>query len=169
MTTGAPSSAHCRTIREDTPNAAPISFHPDAKLAKVRGMNVSCLSIAGLPALRGYWSLSGRTCLANSAYVPSPFNPAVPAYPCEPYAGIVIIWRVMLPFAHRPALRTTARVCLLQLFFVHHAGYPAIAHMPPTTRKAPCEQRALQKPESSACYFTTRAIATPITATITAV
>ena len=119
MITGAPSSFHCRTAFADTPNAAPISFQPCAKLAEVREMNVSCLSIAGLPALCGRQSPPGRTCLADSGHMPPPFNPAITAYPCEPYAGIVIIWRVMLPFAHRPALRTTARINFSQIFLVH--------------------------------------------------
>ena len=119
MTTGAPSSFHCRTAFADTPNAAPISFQPCAKLAEVREMNVPCLSIAGLPALCGRQSPPGRTRLANPAHMPPPFNPAITAYPLEPYAAFFIIRLPVFPLAQLPALRTTARICLLQLFLVH--------------------------------------------------
>lgn len=119
MITGAPSSAHCLAIREDTPNAAPISFQPCAKLAEVREMSVPCLSIAGLSALCGRQSLPGRTRLANPAHMPPPFNPAVTAYPLEPYAAFFIIRLSVFPLAHGPALRTTAGINFSQLFLVH--------------------------------------------------
>ena len=121
MTTGAPSAIHCRAIREDTPNAAPISFHPEAKLAAVRGVNVFCLSIVGLSALCERESLPGRTRLAYPAHMSPPFNPAITTYPFEPYPGFLMIRLPVFPLAQLSAQRTTARVNFSQLFLVHPA------------------------------------------------
>lgn len=102
MITGAPSSAHCRAIREDTPNAAPISFQPCAKLAEVREMNVSCLSIVGLSVLRRYHDHDDTPSFSVSIQLSE---------------GITMI--------------VTPHLSLLALsFWLWDAGYPAIAHMP---------------------------------------